>query len=264
MAHRPILKLIEAVDQAQVFHAEAEGLLTSLCGTRPALIFMDPPFNMGVPYAGWDDDLEPDLYAARLELWIGIAAQVVADCGSIWLNLPDQWAAEAVIYAKNKGLKLENWCIWHYRFGMCQPKRFISSKTHVLWLSRGNPIVNHEAALVPSDRAAIYNDSRINDTERGGMRMDFDVWGFDPYWGRVQGNNKERSPAHPNQLPEVYLNRVISVCSNIGDLVADPFCGSGTTAVVANALGRRCVTGDISETAAKEAIVRIKKGAVRV
>src|SRR5690606_22889011 len=134
----------------------------------------------------------------------------------------------------------------HYRFGVHQPSRFIRSKSHALWFSKGDPYVNEEAALVQSDRAAIYNDNRIYESSRGGMRMDLDVWGFDRFWGRVQGNNKERRPLHDNQLPEVYLKRVIGVCSKPGDLVIDPFCGSGTTATVARAMGRNCITGDIS------------------
>jgi adenine-specific DNA-methyltransferase len=60
-------------------------------------------------------------------------------------------------------------------------------------------------------------------------------------WGRIQGNNKERRKDHPNQVPEVYLERVIRACSNESDLVLDPFLGSGTTCTVARALRRRSI-----------------------
>jgi DNA modification methylase len=71
-----------------------------------------------------------------------------------------------------------------------------------------------------------------------GMRVPMDVW-YGKYWGRVQGNNKERRSGHQNQIPEAYLERVILACSNKGDLVLDPFAGSGTTGTVARAYDRR-------------------------
>ena len=234
--------------------------LELLRGQSARLVFMDPPFNIGEPYEGCWDRLPDDKYLMELKHWISSAAYVATD--SLWLNLPDRWAAEAVIHARALGMALENWCVWHYRFAQCQPTRFLRSKTHALWFSHGNPYVNAEAARVPSDRATLYGDPRVFDTERGGTRMDFDVWGFDKYWGRVQGNNKERGIT-PNQLPEMYLKRVIEVCTQPGDLVIDPFCGSGTTATVAHALGRRYLTGDTSAEYCKAAERRIAKGMVR-
>jgi site-specific DNA-methyltransferase (adenine-specific) len=99
------------------------------------------------------------------------------------------------------------------------------------------------------------------------MRLPGTVWGVPSdgqYWGRVQGNNKERSPGHPNQLPEVYLERLIRAYTNPGDKVLDPFGGSGTTAVVAQALGRDCTTIDISMGNCKSIEARLQKGAVRI
>jgi site-specific DNA-methyltransferase (adenine-specific) len=227
----------------------------------PALIFADPPFNMGVSYTNSDDTKTEQQYLEFTELWMTSAANLLPGSGSLWVNVPDCWAAHVVLLAKQLGLKLENWCIWHYRFGVWQPNRFIHSKTHALWFSKGNPIVNVETAMVPSDRAIIYDDARC--IGNAGTRMDLDVWGFDQFSGRVQGNNKERRPLHPNQLPEWYLNRVISLCSDAGHIVVDPFCGSGTTACVAQHLGRHCVTGDISKIYLQSAYERCLAGVAR-
>jgi DNA modification methylase len=74
------------------------------------------------------------------------------------------------------------------------------------------------------------------------MRVPGNVWGIPSdgeYWGRVQGNSKERRQGHPNQLPEVYLERLIRAYTDENDIVVDPFVGSGTTPVVARALKRR-------------------------
>jgi site-specific DNA-methyltransferase (adenine-specific) len=230
---------------------------------RPKLIFFDPPFNMSRNYDSCSDNVSRVEYLSSLKSWIENSALLLCTTGSLWINLPDQWAAHAVVFAEQFGMKLENWCIWHYRFGVNQPKRFIKSKNHALWFSFGSPEINPEAAKVPSDRATIYNDGRIFESESGGMRMDLDVWGFDQYWGRVQGNNKERRHLHDNQLPELYLKRIVEVCSNPGDLVVDPFCGSGTTATVAVELGRNVYTNDISSAYIDSAYNRVMKGMVR-
>lgn len=104
-------------------------------------------------------------------------------------------------------------------------------------------------------------------TKTPGKRVPFDVWGVDEqYFGRVSGahSNKERRPQHPNQVPEVVVKRALLATTNPGDLVLDPFAGSGTTGAVARALGRRSIGIEISPEYAKSAFERIKEGAVRV
>lgn len=266
------MKLVDIVTngrvdvKAEIWNADALELLNSVRDAGGAeLVFADPPFNFGRAYDVANDSMDDDEFSTHLNSWILAGCDALKSTGSLWLNLPDRWAANAVVWARDDfDMHLEGWCIWHYRFGVCQPNRFISSKAHALWFSKGKPKVNRDAALVPSDRATIYDDDRVNDSERGGMRMDLDVWGFDRYWGRVQGNNKERRSLHDNQLPELYLKRIIEVCSDPGDVVVDPFGGSGTTGTVALALGRNAITGDISPAYCKSIVARIKEGPVRL
>jgi site-specific DNA-methyltransferase (adenine-specific) len=120
-------------------------------------------------------------------------------------------------------------------------------------------IWNPDAILELSDRASIYADPRTmaKDTNKG-MRVPMDVW-YGKYWGRIQGNNKERRHNHHNQIPEIYLERVIKACSNKNSLVLDPFCGSGTTSTVARAIGRRSITIEYSKVNATSAWERITK-----
>ena len=115
---------------------------------------------------------------------------------------------------------------------------------------------------MPSDRATKYNDERTKDTATPGLRPPLDVWGADgePFWGRVPGNSKERRPNHPNQLPEVYLERVLLSASDPEDLVLDPFLGSGTSCTVARALGRRSIGIERSPQSAQSAFERIRLG----
>jgi site-specific DNA-methyltransferase (adenine-specific) len=269
------------------------------------LVFADPPFNWEVPYAGsesggegWKDGMPRREYERFTFDWIDGCIDCLAPHGSIFINIPDDTAAECVMHLKRRGLTMINWCIWHFRFGQHRESSFIMSKVHVLYFAKlGNPsplvfttesaenterakiktkksssvnsvssvvnqtgidrIWNPDEILELSDRASIYADPRTmaKDTNKG-MRVPMDVW-YGKYWGRIQGNNKERRHNHHNQIPEIYLERVIKACSNPGGLVLDPFCGSGTTSTVARALGRRSITIEYSKVNAASAWERI-------
>lgn len=228
------------------------------------LVFADPPFNWDVNYGKWQDNMPRDEYLKFTYEWLDACFRVLAPHGSIWVNIPDDTAAEVVVYLKGKKLTMMNWCIWHFRFGQCRNSNFIVSKVHVLYFVK-NPakrIWNPDQVREPSDRATTYADARTRKTQTPGLRVPLDVW-YGQYWGRIQGNNKERRAKHENQIPEVYMDRVIRSCSNEGDLVLDPFLGSGTTSTVARALRRRSIGIEYSKAIAKSAFDRIKLGPVR-
>ncbi len=223
------------------------------------LIFADPPFNWDVPYDEWHDGMPRDVYERFTFDWLDACIGVLAPHGSLWVNIPDDTAAEAVVHLKRRGLVMINWCIWHFRFGQNRDTSFIMSKVHVLYFVKDpdNRIWNAADILEPSDRATIYFDPRTMAKETNkGLRVPMDVW-YGRYWGRIQGNNKERRHQHHNQIPEVYLERVIRACSREGDLVLDPFSGSGTTCTVARALGRRSIGVEHSPANAESSWERI-------
>lgn len=225
------------------------------------LVFADPPFNWEVPYDGWKDGMPRAEYERFTFDWLDGCVDALAPHGSIFVNIPDDTAAECVIHLKRRGLTMINWCIWHFRFGQNRDSSFIMSKVHVLYFAK-NPssrIWNGKDVLELSDRASIYGDPRtMAKDDNKGMRVPMDVW-YGKYWGRIQGNNKERRHNHHNQIPEVYLERVIKCASNAGSLVLDPFCGSGTTSTVARDLGRRSITIEQSKVNATSAWERITK-----
>ena len=114
---------------------------------------------------------------------------------------------------------------------------------------------NGEAVRVPSARQTTYADRRANPAGK----MPDDTWVLRPqederlfppasdtwYVPRVCGTFKERT-GHPCQMPEAVLERIIRVSSNPGDLVLDPFAGSGTTLATARRLGRRYLGIELS------------------
>lgn len=259
-----------------VYVGDCRELLRAIpaCRARSVdLIFADPPFNWARDYdrektgKAWDDRAMSDReYIDFTHAWLDACIDALKPTGSMWVNIPDDWAAEIVVHLKSRHMLMVNWCIWHYRFGQNTTQRFINSKVHALYFCKGPKRTwNPDEILELSDRAAIYEDPRTMSKKDGvepGMRVPMDVW-YGKYWGRIQGNNKERRPNHDNQLPEVYLERVIRATSNPGDLVLDPFLGSGTTGVVAHALGRRFIGTEYSEANAKSAFNRISGGMVR-
>ena len=144
---------------------------------------------------------------------------------------------------------------------------------------------NRESVAVPSARQTTYNDARANPTgklpddtwylrpqEAIDAAPEADVasggdavapWLFDPdgdtwYLSRLCGTFKERQGWHPCQLPEALLERIIKVASNPGDVVFDPFAGSGTTLAVAARLGRRWLGCELSADYAAKATQRIR------
>jgi site-specific DNA-methyltransferase (adenine-specific) len=251
--------------ETRVYTGDCREVLSALPERSVDLIFADPPFNWDVAYGEWDDSRPRQEYLTFTHEWLDACLRVLHDRGSLWVNIPDDTAAEIVVHLKQRGLVMINWCIWHFRFGQHRVGNFIVSKVHALYFARDREkrVWNPDAVLELSDRAAIYDDPRTRHTKQPGLRVPLDVW-YGPLWGRIQGNNKERRKNHQNQIPEVYLERVIRACSMPGHLVLDPFLGSGTSCTVARSLLRRSIGIEYSSKNAASAFERIKAGPVRL
>lgn len=230
------------------------------------LAFLDPPFNIGQKYTCYKD------MVSRNE-FVGLIEQSVMACwdacnGVMALHGPDDLADLYLDIARRNDMRRIAWTNWHYRFGQCIDSNWIDSRCHcIIYAKCDDHTWNADDILVDSDRKTKYGDKRIQQSSRAGKRVPMTLWGIPSdgrCWGRIQGNNAERRGNHPNQLPEVYLARLIKAYTNPGDRILDPFCGSGTTATVAKALGRKCVTIDISPQSVASAKERILRGAVRV
>lgn len=247
--------------EAEILCGDCRRLVPTL--GRFAFVFADPPFNIGHPYVGYVDR-RPDFDSFTTE-WIE-ACWAACD-GVMALHGPDDLAEAYLVHARRLGMRRIAWVNWHYRFGQCRDTNWIDARVHCLVFSkRATWKWRPDAVLVDSDRVG-YGDARIHESKRGGKRVPGTVWGIPsdgPYWGRVNGNSAERRPGHPNQLPERYIERLLLAYTDPGDRVLDPFAGSGTTATVAAALGRPCVTIDVSPATCRSVAARIEAGPVRV
>src|SRR5262249_8781100 len=154
-------------------------------------------------------------------------------------------------------LTLRNWIVWHYTFGVSCTRKFNRSHAHIFYYVADPKrfTFNADAVRVPSARQTTYADRRANPSGK----LPDDTWVLRPqeeercfaaggdawYVPRVCGTFRERT-APPCQMPEAVLERIIRVSSNPGDVVLDPFAGSGTTLAAAKRLGRRWLGVELS------------------
>jgi site-specific DNA-methyltransferase (adenine-specific) len=231
-------------------------------------IFADPPFNIGQAYTSWDDDLPPDEFDVFTAQWVAACWDALAPNGVMALHGPDNLAEAYLFLARRLGFADNRiaWVNWLYNFGQCTRANWVDARCHCLIFAKGETYTwNPNAVTIESARVG-YGDVRVTETVNGGQRVPGTVWGVPadgPNWGRITGGNLERQPDCPNQLPEVYLSRLIKAYTNPGQWVYDPFGGSGTTATVAHGLGRRFVTTDVGPVNCELIYRRVVGGPMR-
>jgi site-specific DNA-methyltransferase (adenine-specific) len=225
------------------------------------LVFADPPFNIGYLYHNYDDEKDVDEYVNWSENWMRAVHRALKPSGSFYLAIGDEFAADLCHVARRKiGFNLRNWIIWHYTFGQQTKKMFAKSHTHILYFTKSKDgfTFNPDSVRVASARQTTYADKRANSKGKlpddtwflrpqeaaphGYFEPGFDTWNE----SRVCGTFKEREGWHGCQMPIGVLNRIIKASSNPGDVVVDPFNGSGTTVVAAALLDRKFVGIDQS------------------
>jgi site-specific DNA-methyltransferase (adenine-specific) len=224
------------------------------------LAFADPPFNIGYAYDTYDDRRSADEYLAWSKRWMAEVIRVLKATGGFWLAIGDEYAAELKVMATRElGLTCRSWVVWYYTFGVNCKYKFSRSHAHLFHFVKDAEqfTFNVDAIRVPSARELVYGDRRANATGRlpddtwilrpqdlpEGFTADGDTW----YFPRVCGTFKERSGWHGCQMPEQLLGRIIRACSQPGEVVLDPFGGSGTTLAVAKKLGRSFLGLELSE-----------------
>ncbi len=224
------------------------------------LVFADPPFNIGYLYDGYEDLKPAEQYVKWCSEWMKAAHRALSDTGSFFLAIGDDYVAELCVEAKKLGFNMRNWIVWHYTFGQQPKHKFARSHTHILYFTKDAKkfTFNRDDIRVKSARQTIYNDPRAS--KKG--KLPDDTWYLRPQeaqgelfepgddvWNesRVCGTFKEREGWHGCQMPIAVLDRIIKAASNPGDVVLDPFNGSGTTCLSAALLGRRYVGLELND-----------------
>jgi site-specific DNA-methyltransferase (adenine-specific) len=194
------------------------------------LIITDPPFaidfkakrgnynrNADNVLEGYNEIKEADYYNFSYN-WICEAYRILKESGSMfvfsgWNNLKD------ILVALDKvGFKLVNHVVWKYQFGVFTKNKFVSSHYHCLYVCKDD------------SKRKFYSDSRFGPGSTRYRDME-DVWIINrEYW-----RNKKKTPT---KLPTEIIKKILQYTSKEGDLILDPFLGSGQVAVVSKAMGR--------------------------
>lgn len=253
-------------------------LLTQKLAQRPKLAIADPPYDFGMPYEAHADRMGYDKYMAWMRAWTSAVYDVLDKHGSFWIFTPEEWETEIDMHCRhNLGLFKRRRITWAFTFGQKAIKNFTRSTCSLLYYSKTKSVFtfNEDAVKVPSARQLVYNDKRA---VAGGKPPD-STWmllkeQMDPYMGfdrdiwlvsRICGTFKARKKHSPNQIPLPIMERIIASTSNPGDLVLDPFCGTGSSGKAAVRLGRSWLGFDIGKTCVQEsnkeiAVERIAAG----
>jgi site-specific DNA-methyltransferase (adenine-specific) len=249
---------------------DSRDVLPTLPAGVADLVVTDPPFNIGYSYPGYDDSRPDAEYLAMLEDVFRKVGRVLNPAGSLFVAIGAKYQAEVCVLLKRLGFHWRRTIIWHYTFGTHQKTNFTPSYTPILYFTAEPKrfTFRRDDILVPSARQLVYNDARAS---HGGKTPD-DVWLLRPQeaegffepdsdaWHvpRVAGTFRERV-AHSCQMPLAILGRIVKVASNPGEVVLDPFAGSGSTLVAAKNLGRKFIGIELDEGTTRLARGRLEK-----
>ena len=196
-----------------------------------------PPYRAGKEY---ETQSTLEEYRRFAEKWVSEIPRLLSDRGSFWLNVgytklgKNETLPLTYLYYPLVKLKLIQEIVWHYEGGMSYKKRFTHRTERWMWFAKNPDDVIFNLDAIRDVSSNLTKDKRNNPLGRNPT----DYW----YFNRVVGGRSCREKvAHPCQFPEKMIERIILACTNEGDLVVDPFVGSGTTAVVSNKLGRKCI-----------------------
>jgi site-specific DNA-methyltransferase (adenine-specific) len=213
------------------------------------LIFADLPYNLSggnLKWEGnktggdwymmneeWDRMSDKDYFRFTNE-WVKGCYRVLKKSGSIYISCTYHNIAEVIINLKHSGFKINNVITWYKTNAMPNMTKrvFTHTSEFVVWAVKGkNWTFNYQEL------------KKINpERQKNGLNKQMrDVWTMPLVQGKERIRGEDRKALHPTQKPEEMLKRIIIASSDKGDLILDPFLGSGTTAVIAKNLGRNWV-----------------------
>jgi len=212
------------------------------------LIIADPPYNLGKDYGNGSDSKSFEEYIQFTKEWTKEATRILKKSGTIYVFMGFRFISYLYqILEKENSLNFVNWICWHYTQGIGKKKGFSPRHDDILMFTNSeNFTLNLDSIRVPQK----YYRSRNN--MRGANPGD--VWGFS-HIHYCQDNRQD----HPTQKPEGLIERMVLVSSNEGDLVVDPFSGSGTTLRVCQQLNRNGIGIELNEDYVKMTSKRLSE-----
>lgn len=241
MSDSPISGEVDSGAVLRIVQGNCLDVLRGLDAESVDLIFADPPFNVGIGYAGAFVDRQPaNDYYNWCESWVGECFRVLKPTGTFYLMTITRHLGSIypMMHARGVFINQVNWrnvasvnggrCFWNEY----QPILVYGKSTHYKFYH----LAQTRKTLLPWSRSGAIN-------MRGQL---LDHWDDIPYiyGGSIRHAEAVMQPgtnskAHPAQMPVALATRAIVFSTDRGDLVLDPFNGSGTTGVACWRTGRR-------------------------
>src|SRR6266568_5050628 len=223
-------------------------ILPELHDASADVVFADPPFNLGKDYGQRiSDSLTRSAYLKWCAKWVAERVRVLKPGGALFIyNLP-AWNVEIAHFLNQHEMQFRHWIAIDIKFGLPIQGRLYPSHYSLLYFTKGKPRFFHRPRVpIPVCRHCggdikDYGGHRSK-LNPAGLNLS-DVWADIP---PVRHRTTKRRTS--NELSVKLLQRVLEISSMPGDLVIDPFGGSGTTYYVAEQMHRHWVgieLGDI-------------------
>lgn len=199
------------------------------------LIVTSPPYNVDIHYGAYNDKIPYENYLEFTREWLAKCYRLVKDDGRFCLNIPldKNKGGQQSVYADI--LSIAKLIGWKYHSTIIWNEQNISRRTAWgSWLSASAPYV-----IAPVEMIAILYKNQWRKAKRGKSDItkdEFIDW-TNGVWNFV-GESKKKIK-HPSPFPTVLPRRCIKLFTYVGDLVLDPFLGSGTTLIACLETDRR-------------------------
>lgn len=217
------------------------------------LIFADPPYN--ISKAEWDNFESQEKYIQWSVKWIEQAARTLKKSGSMYICGYSEILAD-IKHPASKFFKSCRWLIWHYKNKANLGSDWGRSHDSIIHFRKSNSFrLNIDQVRIPYGAHTLkYPSHPQADSSHYGNGKRKDVWIPNPLGAKPKDvidipttcNGMGEKTPHPTQKPEELVRKFVLASSNAGDVVLDPFSGSGTTCVVAEQLGRKWLGCDIN------------------
>ena len=238
-------------ERGSLYCGDVLEVLAGLARGSVDLVIADPPY--AIDKADWDTFASTQAYVDWCDRWLAEIFRVLAPHGSAYICGFSEILAEVKARSANRFSGCR-WLVWHYRNKANLGRDWGRSHESILHLRKSKRTrLNIDEVRIPyNGHTTRYPDrvQAINSQYGQGKRRD--RWSPHPLGAKprdvfdipVLCNGMEEKTAHPTQKPEELIRRMIAGSSHPGALVVDPFGGAGTTAVVAQRLGRRWLVSD--------------------
>lgn len=215
------------------------------------LLFIDPPYNLTKNFnARSFKEMNHEQYEAWLDSWMKEINRLLKPKASIYI-CGDWKSSSAIFNVARKYFIPQNRITWEREKGRGAKSNWKNCSEDVWFFTKSNQFnFNVENVKIKRKVIAPYRDENGSPKdwekhEHGNFRITYpsNIWTdiTIPFWSMAENTE------HPTQKPEKLLAKIILASSNKGDLVFDPFLGSGTSAVVAKKLGRKYCGAEIDE-----------------